>query len=149
MREKTLEVWVQLKSVTQRGGGVMTVQTVGGVTFDSIVFGEREPARWMAGSNGFVRSSPFGGPNEVDAVKRPVHIAITYKADGTIAAYRDGRPYGSPYKSRGLVTYKAGQAQVVFGVRHGQPGANMVSLSVLSVQQQLDILSYAQTLPTK
>ena len=34
-------------------------------------------------------------------------------------------------------------------IRFGQPGVGMVSLSVLSVQQQVDILSYAQTLPTK
>ncbi len=34
-------------------------------------------------------------------------------------------------------------------IRFGQPGVGMVSLSVLDVQQQVDILSYAQTLPTK
>ncbi len=34
-------------------------------------------------------------------------------------------------------------------IRFGQPGVGMVSLSVLDLQQQVDILSYAQTLPTK
>ena len=34
-------------------------------------------------------------------------------------------------------------------IRFGQPGVGMVSLSVLSVQEQVDILSYIQTLPTK
>ena len=34
-------------------------------------------------------------------------------------------------------------------IRFGQPGVGMVSLSVLSVQEQVDILSYAQTLPAK
>jgi thiosulfate dehydrogenase len=34
-------------------------------------------------------------------------------------------------------------------IRFGQPGVGMVSLSVLDIQQQVDILSYAQTLPTK
>ncbi len=34
-------------------------------------------------------------------------------------------------------------------IRFGQPGVGMVSLSVLDVQEQVDILSYAQTLPTK
>jgi thiosulfate dehydrogenase len=34
-------------------------------------------------------------------------------------------------------------------IRFGQPGVGMVSLSVLGVDQQVDILSYAQTLPTK
>jgi thiosulfate dehydrogenase len=34
-------------------------------------------------------------------------------------------------------------------IRFGQPGVGMVSLSVLDIQQQVDILSYAQTLPKK
>lgn len=34
-------------------------------------------------------------------------------------------------------------------IRFGQPGVGMVSLSVLAVQEQVDILSYAQTLPVK
>lgn len=34
-------------------------------------------------------------------------------------------------------------------IRFGQPGVGMVSLSVLAVQDQVDILAYTQTLPTK
>lgn len=34
-------------------------------------------------------------------------------------------------------------------IRFGQPGVGMVSLSVLKVQEQVDILSYIQTLPAK
>ncbi len=34
-------------------------------------------------------------------------------------------------------------------IRFGQPGVGMVSLSVLEVQQQVDILAYSQTLPAK
>lgn len=34
-------------------------------------------------------------------------------------------------------------------IRHGQPGFPMVALGVLEVQTQVDILSYAQTLPAK
>ncbi len=34
-------------------------------------------------------------------------------------------------------------------IRFGQPGVGMVSLSVLDVQEQVDILSYIQTLPTE
>ena len=34
-------------------------------------------------------------------------------------------------------------------IRFGQPGVGMVSLSVLPVQQQVDILAYTQTLPAK
>lgn len=34
-------------------------------------------------------------------------------------------------------------------IRNGQPGVAMVALSALSIQDQVDILAYAQTLPTK
>ncbi len=51
-------------------------------------------------------------------------MAITYAADGTIRMFRDGRPYGTPYKSSGPVTFPAGEAQVVFGLRHAPAGGN-------------------------
>jgi hypothetical protein len=53
-----------------------------------------------------------------------VHLAIVYSADGTITAYRNGEQYGKPYKSSGPVTFKAGKAQIVFGLRHSPTGSN-------------------------
>ena len=100
LKIKTLEAWVKLDSLTQRGAGVITVQTPDGNEFDAIVFGEREPGRWMAGSNGFVRTSSFGGPEETEAANEFVHVAITYAADGTITGYRNGKPYGKAYSRR-------------------------------------------------
>ncbi|MFM2095300.1 MAG: hypothetical protein RIS70_2424 [Planctomycetota bacterium] len=118
LREKTLEAWVQLSTLDQRGGGVIGVQTMTGDVFDSIVFGEGEPGHWMAGSNGFVRTKSFGGAREVDAKNEPVHLAVTYRADGTIAAFRNGVPYGQAYQVPELPTYKAHQSHVIFGLRH-------------------------------
>lgn len=119
LREKTLEAWVQLDNLNQRGGGVMTVQTPNGVVFDSIVFAEKTPQRWLAGSNNFQRTQSFAGaPEETEAVSRPVHVAIAYDADGTVRGYRDGQPYGNPYKSNGPQEFKAGNSVVSFGVRH-------------------------------
>jgi Protein of unknown function (DUF1553)/Protein of unknown function (DUF1549)/Concanavalin A-like lectin/glucanases superfamily len=123
LREKTLEAVVSLADLAQRGGGVIGVQTLNGDAFDAIVFGEREPGRWMAGSNSFVRTQSFGGEEETETRRTPVHIAIVYSADGTIAAYRNGAPYGKAYKSPGLVTYKANEAQAIFGLRHLPEGA--------------------------
>ena len=119
---RTIEAWVRLDNLAQRGGGVVGIQTPDGSRFDAIVFGEQEPGRWMAGSEGFVRSKPVGGEPEAEAASRPVHVAIAYAVDGTIRLYRDGRPYGSPYKSAGPVTFPAGEAQVVFGLRHAPVG---------------------------
>ena len=116
--EKTLEVWVKLKDLNQRGGGAITLQDNQGVVFDSIVFGEREPKRWMAGSNGFTRTKSFTGTGETEAVNRPVHVAIVYRADGSIIGYRNGKPYGKAYRS-GFQKYAASTAHLAFGIRHG------------------------------
>jgi hypothetical protein len=122
LRAKTLEAWVQLTGLEQHGGGVISVQTTDGNVFDAIVFGEREPTKWMAGSNGFVRTQSFQGPEETEADSRPVHVAIVYGADGTITGYRNGVPYGAPYQSDGPVTFPADRTQVLFGLRHGTAG---------------------------
>ena len=83
LRAKTIEAWVVLDDLEQRGGGVVSVQTLDGRVFDAIVFGEREPGRWMAGSDNFRRTRAFGGPLETEAHDRPAHVAITYAEDGT------------------------------------------------------------------
>jgi len=122
--EKTLEAWVQLNKLDQRGGGVISLQTTNGAVFDAIVFGERESRKWLAGSNSFKRTKSFGGPAEQQATTRAVHMAIVYRKDGTITAYRDGKPYGKSYRPGPLQSYAAGEAQIVFGIRHGPAGAN-------------------------
>jgi Protein of unknown function (DUF1553)/Protein of unknown function (DUF1549)/Concanavalin A-like lectin/glucanases superfamily/Planctomycete cytochrome C len=124
LREKTLEAWVRLDNLKQQGGGVLSVETLDGTVFDAIVFGEQELGRWMSGSNGFTRTRSFRGPAETTADRELVHVAITYHADGTIAAYRNGRPYGTPYRSDGPVDFKAGEYRVVFGLRHEPAGGN-------------------------
>jgi hypothetical protein len=121
---RTLAAWVRLDNLAQRGGAAISLQAPDGGRFDAIVFGEREPGRWMAGSENFRRTESFSAPAETDADKRPVHLAITYAADGTITGYRDGRPYGKPYRTAAPAVFAAGQARLVFGVRHtpAQPG---------------------------
>lgn len=122
--EKTLEAWVQLDDLDQRGGGVMSLQTPGGEVFDAIVFGEQEPRRWLAGSNFFARTESFQGEPEAVADQQPVHVAIAYHADGRVAAYREGRPYGAPYASDGPHRFAAGEAVVAFGLRHAPAGGD-------------------------
>lgn len=124
VRSLTLEAWVRLDNLEQRGGGVISLQTADGVLFDAIVFGEREPRQWMAGSNGFVRTSSFAGPEETEATQRFVHLAIVHSEDGTITGYRDGQPYGKAYRPGDLQEYPAGRSEVIFGLRHGPPGGN-------------------------
>jgi hypothetical protein len=118
---KTLEVWVVLPTLKQAGGGVISIQTPDGRMFDAIVFGERKPLKWMAGSENFLRTRDLDGPDESAKPTELIHVAITTAADGRIAVYRNGRPYGESYVPaavKGPVTFKTGAAQVVFGMRH-------------------------------
>ena len=118
---KTLEVWIQLDDLEQRGGGALSVQTRNGAVFDAIVFGERQPRRWILGSDGFARTQDFGGPRENQALEEPVHLAIVCADDGTIAGYRNGKAYGKAYRASKPPTFRARQSEVLFGLRHGQP----------------------------
>ena len=122
LREKTLTAWVTVDPLDQSGGGVLSVQTLDGGVFDAIVYGEREPKQWMAGSNGFARYQSFQASAESTSDK-PVHVAIRYASDGTISAFLNGVPYGQPYKST-LQEFPAGQTQVLIGLRHSPPGGN-------------------------
>ena len=124
LREKTLEAWVKLDNLNQRGGGAITVGRPDGSVFDSIVFAENEPGKWMAGSEGFGRTKPFQGDAETAAADRVVHVAITYQSDGTVTGYRDGKPYGKPYKTAPPVEYKPGEAVITVGCRHEPAGGN-------------------------
>ena len=117
LRAKTLEAWVALENLEQRGCGVITVQTTDGATFDSIVFAEQDARHWMAGSDFFNRTERVGGTPE-DTTEL-VHMAAVYDAEGGIALYRNGQPYGQRTRKSGLVAYDAGSSQVVLGARHG------------------------------
>ncbi|MBA4190575.1 MAG: hypothetical protein C0467_21520, partial [Planctomycetaceae bacterium] len=138
LKTKTLEAWVKLDNLTQRGGGVISIQTPDGVVFDAIVFGEREPGQWMAGSDGFVRTNSFSGTQEKDALTEPVHFAITYTADGTITGYRNGKLYGKGYASKGLMSYPTGKAVFLFGCRHEPLGGNKMLAGTVSVARVYD-----------
>jgi hypothetical protein len=119
--EKTLEAWVYLPTLKQSGGGVLGVQTLRGEVFDSLVFGEKKPLRWLAGSDFFRRTRELAGPDETARPDESIHLAITYAADGRIALYRNGRPYGKGYVPDGAtrpVAFKKGESQVLFGLRH-------------------------------
>jgi hypothetical protein len=123
LTKKTLEAWVLLDTLDQQGGGVITVQDLRGIVFDSIVYAESQPKEWLAGSNFHQRTRDFKGDPDLDAAKRPVHVAITY-ADGKVIGYRDGIAYGKGFKADDEPRFKAGDSQVLLGCRHGGPGGN-------------------------
>jgi len=119
---KTLEAWVALSTLDQRGGGVITVESIGGGVFDALVFGERQKAKWMAGSNNSVRTQNVNGPAENAKPGELIHLAIVYQADGKIELYRNGLPYGAGYapanEKAALHAFAAGKSRLLFGRRH-------------------------------
>lgn len=119
LRAKTLEAVVTLETLDQKGGGVISVQDTRGILFDSIVYSERQPQQWLAGSNNHRRTADFNAPAETEAANRPVRLTFIYEADGTIRGYREGEPLGDPIRVSDLQEYEGGGAEVVLGLRHG------------------------------
>ncbi len=122
LKAKTLEVWFQLPNLDQRGGGLMGIQGRGDF-FDTIVIGERKPRHWISGSNGFSRTEDFPGSTPEDNTTQVLHLVMVYAADGTTTLYRNGKPYGKPFR-KGAATFPAGKAEVIFGLRHLPAGGN-------------------------
>ncbi len=88
---KTLEAWVTPTTLDQRGGGVISVESTDVHGFDSVVFAEKEPRHWYAGSNFGIRSENVGGAEETAQTGELIHLAIVYGADNSIALYRTVR----------------------------------------------------------
>jgi mono/diheme cytochrome c family protein len=123
LREKTLEAWVVLPERGQGGGAALSVQTRNGQQFDAIVYGEREPGKWTAGSEFFHRTLDLHASAAAAAAPDAlIHVAIVYRADNSIAVYRNGKPYAPPYTPAGAEstrrTFPAGQTEVLIGLRH-------------------------------
>ena len=59
----------------------------------------------------FPESTPEMKPNE------RLHLAMVYQPDGTTTLYRNGKPYGKPYR-KGAATFPKGRSSVIFGLRH-------------------------------
>lgn len=136
---KTLEAWVKVGNLKQQGGGVFTVQYLNGGTFDSLVFAEREPGKWFPGSDGFQRSVDLSEAEvETVADHEFVQLTVVYQADQTVMMYRNGRPYGRPYKASSIPTFEAGKAQVVFGMRHAPAGGNRMLVGEIERAQLYD-----------
>ena len=83
---KTLSGWVKLSSVSQQGGGVVTLQSTDGLSFDAIVYNEIAQG-WGFGSNGFSRTGWSGVSETSTSVW--VNIVATYE-NSNYRMYRNG-----------------------------------------------------------
>ena len=89
--DKTLVAWVRLANLEQQGSGALSIMS--GDEFDSITFGERAAARWMAGSHAFSRTQSAqeqrACPGETAARDECVMVAIAYEGKD-IRIFRNG-----------------------------------------------------------
>lgn len=122
LKGKSLEVWCNVPDLNQRGGGVMGIQGPGDF-FDTIVLGERKPMHWISGSNGFSRTKDFPESTPETKTNQLLHLVMVYEANGQTTLYRDGQPYGKPYR-KGSATFPKNQTSVLFGLRHLPAGGN-------------------------
>ena len=122
LKAKSLEVWFKLHDLNQNGGGVMGIQGPGDF-FDTIVLGERKPKHWISGSNGFSRTEDFPDSTPENKPNQMLHLVMVYQEDGTTTLYRNGKPYGKPYR-KGAATFPKDNTSVLFGLRHLPPGGN-------------------------
>jgi len=114
--DKTLVSWVTLANTAQQGGSALTIQH--GEQFDAIVFGERAPGKWMAGSDFFQRTQRDQQVNSVEKGdgKWPIQMAIVYHGN-RISIYRNTNLYAS-YQAGNIDLLSAKDNMAVFGLRH-------------------------------
>lgn len=134
LKAKTLEVWCKVHNLGQSGGGLMGIQGRGDF-FDTIVLGERKRGHWISGSNGFARTEDFPDSFPEESPMQDLHLVMVYAEDGTTTLYRNGKPYGSPYR-KGSATFLKNESSVIFGVRH-LPGGGNKQLSVSLAKARL------------
>jgi sucrose-6-phosphate hydrolase SacC (GH32 family) len=120
--DKTLVAWVYVGDLNQRGGSALTIED-GNDLFDAIVFSERSPRRWMAGSSYFRRSqSPQAqesNPPETADPETMIQMAIVYQGK-QITIYRDAKEYAR-YDVDEPLTFREGSFAVM-GLRHVAAG---------------------------
>jgi hypothetical protein len=142
LTNKTLVAWVRLQSLGDwaNSGSAITLDRVGGDQFDGIVFGERENNRWVNGSSNWGRTqdlNPGFEETEVDAV---VMLAFAYEhLEGgqlRVSAYRNGELLGG-YETGSASRWETGDAEVLFGVRHGSTAGGPGALDALILEARI------------
>ena len=119
---KTLEAWVTVRKPLD--GQVNVIQIYNrsgyrGAASDGIQFAGGTNKQWRNLSTASFRTSDVGGTKETAPAGERIHLAITYSSNGAIRLYRNGAPYGEPYRpdagANGQTqTYAAGDAVLKF-----------------------------------
>jgi len=114
--DKTLVSWVTLADKNVRAGSALTIQVH--ERFDGIVFAEKDPEKWMAGSNFFRRTQKDRSKTarETADSETMVQMAIVYRGN-QISVYRNAVLYAS-YEAENIDLLSSKDNIAVFGLRH-------------------------------
>jgi hypothetical protein len=125
--DKTMVSWVSLDSTAIVSGAPIGLYKPAGDQFDSVVYAERQPFRWMAGSDFFNRTADFiPGVNDTNTGSLR-QVAISYRDNGngtqTISGCLNGVALGS--YSTGKISFAQSETPVtLFGPRHMAGGTD-------------------------
>lgn len=117
--DKTLVTWLYLDDLNVTRGATLAVNKSSADTFDAIVYAERQPKRWMAGSSFFRRTQDANPGFEEKQTGKLIQLAISYEDDGgnaKIVIYRNGDVIGD-YTKGPIVSWEAGDVEALFGPR--------------------------------
>ena len=123
--EKTMVAWLSLDDLSVLAGSALTIDKISADEFDAMVFGERVPQQWMPGSSNFKRTSDFPDAFTEKEEGVPIKLIYTYEDDGgqaRITGYRNDESLDG-YTLGAIVTHVEGDAEVFFGIRHGNNAA--------------------------
>lgn len=117
--EKTLVSWLYLEDLDAQEGSALTTEPLDIFEFDGIVYGEREPHRWCAGSGWFHRTEDFDPGFEETETDVLIQMAISYEDNNGAAhvrGYRNRELIGD-YEFGEIYPLATGNTQVLFGAR--------------------------------
>ena len=146
--EKTMVSWASLDNLDVQAGSVLTIDRISVDEFDAMVFGERQPHRWMAGSSFFRRTQDAKPGFEEKKTGELIQMAYTYEDEGGnahIKLYRNGELFGD-YTQGALATWEKDDAEVFFGIRHGNTGGGPGNLDAHIEEARIygEVLSQAE-----
>ena len=112
VREKTLEAWIYVRKLPEKPATILRIRNRSGfrgAAVDGIQYVAGKRKQWENLSTVRFRTEDVEGAPEDTASGERVHIAIVYGLDDTIRLYRNGQPYGKPYKPQ--IDLPAGRLQ--------------------------------------
>jgi len=146
--EKTMVSWASLDDLDVQAGSILTIDRISVDEFDAMVFGERQSHRWMAGSSFFRRTQDPAPGFEEKKTGELIQMAYTYEDSGGnahITLYRNGEVFGD-YTQGALATWEKDDAEVFFGIRHGNTGGGPGNLDAHIEEARIygEVLSQAE-----